>query len=70
MSPTAIVHATTSGGTHAGLLVGRAITGRDVRIVGVDAAAMYPDLGGAHLDLACHAAALVGVDLPLTPADV
>lgn len=70
LDPTAIVHTTTSGGTHAGLLVGRAITGRPVRLIGVDAAAMFAEPTAALAELAAEAAQLIEVDLHIDPADV
>ena len=71
LEPEVIVHTTTSGGTHAGLLVGRALTDRRVRIVGVDAGGMFRDGGGAELcSMAHQSAELIGLDLDLEPADV
>jgi len=70
VDPSAIVHTTTSGGTHAGLLVGRALTGRSVRLIGVDAAAMFPRAGDALAGLAHDAATLIGLDLDLRPDDI
>ncbi len=67
VEPSAIVHTTTSGGTHAGLLVGRAISGRDVRIVAVDAGRMYPDHVATLVSMAEAAAAVIGVELDLKP---
>lgn len=63
LQPSAIVHTTTSGGTHAGLLVGRALTDRNVRLVGIDAGALFREPSAGHLRLACEAAALLGFDL-------
>lgn len=70
LDPVAVVHSSTSGGTHAGLLVGRALSDRQVRIVGVDAAAMFEDVPGSHAKLANQAAALIGLDLGLEGADL
>ena len=65
VEPSAIVHTTTSGGTHAGLLVGRALAGRDVRIIGIDAGALFRDAAAGHLRLAKEAAAVIDYDLEL-----
>lgn len=62
LDPEAIVHASTSGGTHAGLLVGRALTGRRVRIIGIDAAAMYADVPAELAALAAAAGERIGLD--------
>lgn len=72
LEPDSIVHTTTSAGTHAGLLVGRALTRRRVRLIGIDAAAMFPDPGAGHFSLARKAAELIGLNLDalLTPDDV
>lgn len=61
LEPEAIVHASTSGGTHAGLLVGRALTGRRVRIIGIDAAAMYADVRSELAALAAAAGERIGL---------
>jgi 1-aminocyclopropane-1-carboxylate deaminase/D-cysteine desulfhydrase len=65
-----IVHTTTSGGTHAGLLVGRALAGSAIRLVGVDAGRLHDDHRAACAALARDAAAVLGLDLRLAPADV
>lgn len=70
LEPAAIVHTTTSGGTHAGLLVGRALSERSVRIIGIDAGAMFRDPGSALSGLAAEAADLIGLDLDLHPTEV
>ena len=69
LQPSAVVHASTSGGTHAGLLVGRSLLGRDVRIIAVDAGAFMaePD---ALLAMARRAASLIGHELTLSPEEV
>lgn len=69
IEPSAIVHASTSGGTHAGLLVGRSIVGSAVRLIAVDVGAFNAEPPGL-LALARRAAALVGHDLALEPAEV
>ena len=68
--PGAIVHASSSLGTHAGLLVGRALAGEALPIVGIDVAAIHSDPVAAADDLAQRAADLIGLDLPDPGADV
>ena len=70
VEPSAIVHTSTSGGTHAGLLVGRALAGSDVRIIGIDVGAIYQHPQEALLDLANQAADRISVDLGLTTSDL
>lgn len=70
LEPSAVVHTSTSGGTHAGLLVGRAAAGREVRLVAVDAGSSFPDHAAGCLALAREAAALIGLDLALTADEV
>lgn len=70
IEPAAIVHTTTSGGTHAGLLVGRALTGRAVPVIGVDAGEMYRDHPAVLAKMANTAADLIDFDLELAAADV
>lgn len=68
--PSAIVHASSSLGTHAGLLVGRALVGDSVPIIGVDVGAIYEDLPAAADALARDAAAVIGLDLPRPGSDI
>ncbi|MEM7337931.1 MAG: pyridoxal-phosphate dependent enzyme [Actinomycetota bacterium] len=70
LTPSAVVHTSTSGGTHAGLLVGRAAAGRDVRVIGIDAGDLYSDRTGALATLAEAAAAEVGMALTVDPASI
>ena len=70
LEPCAIVHTTTSGGTHAGLLVGRALTGRDVRLVGVDAGRMYRNHPDVLAAMARAAAEVIGFELDLGPEGI
>ncbi len=70
LEPEAIVHTTTSGGTHAGLLVGRALTNRRIRIIGVDAGGMFRDYGKALASMARQSAELIGLDLDLDPGEI
>lgn len=69
LEPTAIVHTSSSGGTHAGLLVGRARSGRDVRVVGIDVAAMWDDPRRPIGALARDAGALIGLAADDLPTD-
>jgi 1-aminocyclopropane-1-carboxylate deaminase/D-cysteine desulfhydrase len=66
-----LVHASSSGGTHAGLVAGRRLTGRGprVRAIGV-AEDIYPDMPARYAELATGAAQLLGADGPITPADL
>ncbi len=58
----ALIHATTSGGTHAGLVLGRALHGRGPQPIGIDAGLVLPDPAHDLALLATDAAALVGFD--------
>jgi 1-aminocyclopropane-1-carboxylate deaminase/D-cysteine desulfhydrase len=66
-----VVHASSSGGTHAGLVAGRRLTGRGprVRAIGV-AADIYPDMPARYAELATGAAQLLGADSAITPDDL
>ena len=72
ISPTAVVHTTSSGGTHSGLLVGRALSASmaGIPVIGVDVGRMYPDMAQVYVDLALEAAVIIGLDLPLATSDV
>ena len=59
-----ILHASSSLGTHAGLLVGRALLGEATPIIGIDVAAIAEDPDTAAARLAQQAAALIGLELP------
>jgi 1-aminocyclopropane-1-carboxylate deaminase/D-cysteine desulfhydrase len=43
LEPSTVVHASTSGATHAGLVLGRSLLGSRTRVIGVDAAVVYRD---------------------------
>lgn len=62
IAPAAAYHASTSGGTHAGLLVGLALAGGGPRPHAVAAGALSADPAAAVAGLAARAAALVGLD--------
>lgn len=68
--PGAIVHASSSLGTHAGLLVGRALAGDALPVIGIDVGAIYDDLPAAADALASEAAALIGLRLPRPGSDI
>jgi 1-aminocyclopropane-1-carboxylate deaminase/D-cysteine desulfhydrase-like pyridoxal-dependent ACC family enzyme len=64
IEPAWVYHASTSGGTHAGLVVGRALSGRGPRIRAVSAGRVHDDARGHHRHLAREAAAMLGRHLP------
>jgi 1-aminocyclopropane-1-carboxylate deaminase/D-cysteine desulfhydrase-like pyridoxal-dependent ACC family enzyme len=69
VQPQAIVHASSSGGTHAGLLAGRAMTGGpDVLAIGVAKTAL--DLTAEATRLAAQCLHLLGSDVELDAASV
>jgi 1-aminocyclopropane-1-carboxylate deaminase/D-cysteine desulfhydrase len=70
VEPSAIVHTSTSGGTHAGLLVGRALAHSTTRIIGIDVGAIHDQPAHALAGLAAQAADLIGLDLGIAPADL
>jgi 1-aminocyclopropane-1-carboxylate deaminase/D-cysteine desulfhydrase-like pyridoxal-dependent ACC family enzyme len=70
VEPAAIVHASSSAGTHAGLLVGRALARVDTPVIGIDVAAITEDPTVAAAELARSAAALIGVRLQNPGADI
>lgn len=70
VKPSAIVHTSTSGGTHAGLLVGRALAGSNVRIIGIDVGAIHAQPENALLELANLSAQRLDFQLEVNAADV
>jgi 1-aminocyclopropane-1-carboxylate deaminase/D-cysteine desulfhydrase len=65
-----LFHASSSGGTHAGLLLGRTLEdGPELRAIGV-APDIAPDMPALYAGLATGAAALLGVDAAIEPSDV
>jgi 1-aminocyclopropane-1-carboxylate deaminase/D-cysteine desulfhydrase len=67
--PREVYHASTSGGTHAGLMAGHALAGRGPRPVGFDVGQIVPDARGLVAWLANEAGALLGADLALRSED-
>ncbi|MGX1702759.1 1-aminocyclopropane-1-carboxylate deaminase/D-cysteine desulfhydrase [Microbacterium sp. NPDC055357] len=66
-----IVHASSAGSTHAGLTVGRAISGSDTRIIGVIVAGeVYDDVPGIYLRLANEAASLIAPSVRIDASDL
>ncbi len=57
-----VVHTSTSGGTHAGLVVGRAVAGGGPETVAIDAGGVLADPGPDLAALATAAGALIGLD--------
>ena len=65
-----LVTASGSGGTHAGLLAGRALAGRGPRVVGVDVAKGGGELRDTVADLAAACLELLGSDAGVPPEEV
>lgn len=66
-----LVHASSAGSTHAGLVLGRAIRQQSTRIVGVVVAGeVYADVPGTYLRLANEAASLMAPTIRITPPDI
>jgi 1-aminocyclopropane-1-carboxylate deaminase/D-cysteine desulfhydrase-like pyridoxal-dependent ACC family enzyme len=75
LRPAAIVHASSTGGTHGGLLAGRAVWGAAGEaapdVIAVDVAKDSPDLAADAVALASAALQSVGLgDVPVDPASV
>lgn len=70
LQPEAIVHASTSGGTHAGLLVGRQVCERSVRLVAVDAGRISNRPARTLVTMARASADLIDLELDLDEASV
>jgi 1-aminocyclopropane-1-carboxylate deaminase/D-cysteine desulfhydrase-like pyridoxal-dependent ACC family enzyme len=71
LQPAAIVHASSTGGTHGGLLAGRAAAaaaGESVPdVIAIDVAKESADLAAVAVELARGALAAAGLDVPLDP---
>lgn len=61
LAPERVYHASTSGGTHAGLALGRTLAERGPRPKAISAGRLSPDPVAHHLELAQRAAALLGL---------
>lgn len=71
VDPAAVVHASASGGTQAGLLLGRELSGGGPAIRGVAVATgVYPDMPAHYAKLAHEAAAIMGIQTNVTADDV
>jgi 1-aminocyclopropane-1-carboxylate deaminase/D-cysteine desulfhydrase len=64
-----VYHASTSGGTHAGLMLGHALAHRGPRPIGFDVGQIVPDCRRLVTWLANEAGALLGADVALTEDD-
>jgi D-cysteine desulfhydrase len=70
VEPARVYHASTSGGTHAGLMLGHALAGRGPVPLGFDVGRIVDDPRGLIAWLANEAAALLGADVALSESDV
>lgn len=62
LHPSAVYHTSTSGGTHAGLILGRAWSGSGPAVRGISAGKVQDDPVGHHRGLALESAGLLGLD--------
>jgi 1-aminocyclopropane-1-carboxylate deaminase/D-cysteine desulfhydrase len=65
-----VVHTSTSGGTHAGLVVGRLLAGGGPGVLGVDAGRVLREPAADLARLATAAAAQLGLDVTVDPATI
>jgi D-cysteine desulfhydrase family pyridoxal phosphate-dependent enzyme len=66
VAATTVIHASSSGGTHAGLVAGRRLTERGPRIRAIGVADdIYPDMAAKYAELATGAAELLGADVAI-----
>lgn len=66
-----IVHASSAGSTHAGLVVGRALRQQATRVLGVVVAGeVYDDVPGTYLRLATEAASLIAPSVRISLSDI
>lgn len=66
-----IIHASSSGGTHSGLVLGNALHGSKSTVRGIVVAAdVYDDVPGQYLAYAQGGARLIGADVKLTRSDI
>jgi D-cysteine desulfhydrase family pyridoxal phosphate-dependent enzyme len=66
----AAYHASSSGGTHAGLILGRLLAGGGPEIRAIGVGEIYNDMAAAYLAIARGAASLLGASVALAPDDV
>jgi D-cysteine desulfhydrase family pyridoxal phosphate-dependent enzyme len=69
IEPRHVYHASTSGGTHAGLMLGHALARGGPAPVGFDVGQIVPDARGLVTWLANEAGALLGADVTVTEGD-
>jgi 1-aminocyclopropane-1-carboxylate deaminase/D-cysteine desulfhydrase len=69
VQPRSVYHASTSGGTHAGLVLGHALASAGPAPVGFDVGQIVPDASGLVAWLANEAGALLGADVSVTEDD-
>ncbi|WP_262137605.1 1-aminocyclopropane-1-carboxylate deaminase/D-cysteine desulfhydrase [Pseudomonas sp. Marseille-Q5117] len=66
-----IVHASSSGGTHAGLVLGNALYGDQTKIRGIVVAEdVYPDVEGTYLSYARGAAKIINSDVDISRSHI
>ncbi|GAA4490399.1 1-aminocyclopropane-1-carboxylate deaminase/D-cysteine desulfhydrase [Microbacterium panaciterrae] len=66
-----LVHASSAGSTHSGLVLGRALSGASTRVIGVVVAGeVYDDVPGNYLRLANEAAGLLAPGVQITADDL
>src|SRR3954454_22886525 len=71
LQPAPVVHASSSGGTHAGLLAGRRLAGRGPRLHAIGVADdIHPDMPAASAGLATGALELLGGEGTIGPDDL
>lgn len=70
LEPRRVYHASTSGGTHAGLALGHVLAQRGPEPYGFDVGKLTDDPRGSVLRLANDAGALLGADVALTESDI
>lgn len=66
-----ILHASSSGGTHSGLVLGNALQGSQSKVLGIVVAEdVYDDVTGQYLAFAQGGARLIGAEVELTRSDI
>jgi D-cysteine desulfhydrase family pyridoxal phosphate-dependent enzyme len=71
LEPATLVHASSSGGTHAGLVAGRRVAGHGPRIHAIGVADdIHPDMPAAYAELATGALGLLGGDGTIGTGDL